>query len=81
MGPETRYSNIEREMLAVVFGLEMFHHYIWGHSDHKPLESIEMMKLTQVPPRLARMILKVKRYGFTIKYSQSKQSHPTLGNT
>lgn len=37
-GPETWYSNIEREMLAV---LEKFHH-VWGHkaiiqTDHKPL--------------------------------------------
>ena len=27
---ETRYSNIEREMLAVVHGLEKFHYYAYG---------------------------------------------------
>ena len=42
---EANYSNIEREMLAVVFALTRFHHYVFNrkvtiHSDHKPLESI-----------------------------------------
>ena len=27
---ERRYSNIEREVLAVTFGCERFHHYIYG---------------------------------------------------
>ena len=27
---ETRYAQIEREMLAMVFGLEKFHHYVYG---------------------------------------------------
>ena len=42
---ECRYANIEREMLAAVFGAERFHTYIYGRSftiesDHKSLESI-----------------------------------------
>ena len=37
---ESRYSNIEREILAVLFGLEKFHYYAYGRpvvveSDHK----------------------------------------------
>ena len=40
---ETRYTNIERECLSVVFGLGKFHTYIYGrqitvYNDHKPLE-------------------------------------------
>ena len=27
---DTRYANIEREMLAVVFGCEQFHTYVYG---------------------------------------------------
>ena len=39
---ETRYANIERELLAVLFGLERFYQYTYGRdvtvqSDHKPL--------------------------------------------
>ena len=29
-GPDTRYTNIERE-IAIIFGLERFHHYILSH--------------------------------------------------
>lgn len=76
-GPETRYSNIEREMLAVVFGLEKFHHYVWGQAvtiqtDHKPLESIALKNLANAPPRLARMLLKIQGYDFTVKYNPGK---------
>ena len=40
-----RYSNIEHEMLAIVFGIERFHHYVYGRhviveTDYKPLVSI-----------------------------------------
>ena len=52
---EYRYSNIEREMLGIVFGLERFHHYVFGRSvlvetDHKPLESIVQKNLHVAPP-------------------------------
>ena len=43
---EQKYAQIEKEMLAVVFGCERFHKLLYGNtritveSDHKPLESI-----------------------------------------
>ena len=75
---EYRYSNIEREMLGIVFGLERFHHYVFGRSvlvetDHKPLESIVQKNLHVAPPRLARMLLRVQRYHITVKYVPGKQ--------
>ena len=48
---ERRYANIERDMLAVVFGCERFHTYVYGkqiftiQSDHKPLEMIHLKNL------------------------------------
>ena len=74
---ESRYANIEREMLAVVFGLERFHTYIFGrsvlvHSDHKPLECINLKALSQAPPRLQRMLLRIQPYDATIKYRPGK---------
>ena len=47
---EARYANIEREMLAVVWGCIKFHHYLYGRkyvcqSDQKPLEDIHMKYL------------------------------------
>ena len=52
---ETRYANIERELLAVVYGCEKFHSYLYGRSfvvktDHRPLEQIHK-NLMQAPPR------------------------------
>ena len=42
---QSNYSNIEREMLSLVHGVERFHTYLYGRSftiitDHKPLEMI-----------------------------------------
>ena len=70
---ESRYSNIDRQMLGIVFGLERFHQYVYGrhvevHTDHKPLESIYTKHLFAAPPRLARMLLRIQQYDVSIKY-------------
>ena len=70
---ETRYANIERELIAVVFGCERFHTYLYGksftvESDHKPLEMIQRKPLTAAPPRLQRMLLRLQPYDVTIRY-------------
>ena len=54
---ETRYAQIEKEMLAIVFAAEKFDQYTFGHSvtvqsDHKPLESILKKPLFSAPKRL-----------------------------
>ena len=74
---ESRYANIERELLAVVYGLEKFHTYVYGkpltvYSDHKPLENIVLKQLSQSPPRLQRMLLRVQAYNFELKYKPGK---------
>ena len=74
---ESRYANIERELLAVVYGCERFHTYLFGQSftvdsDHKPLESIKLKHLRAAPPRLQRMLLRLQPYDFTIKYCPGK---------
>ena len=70
---ECRYANIERELLAVVYGCERFHTYICGsnfvvETDHKTLEIISFKNLTSAPPRLQRMLLRIQGYDMTIKY-------------
>ena len=70
---ETRYANIEREMLAVAWGCIKFHHYLYGRkfvcqTDHKPLEDIHLKHLSDAPPRLQRLLLKLQPYDITIKY-------------
>ena len=74
---ETRYAQIEKELLAVVFSLEKFHQYIYGthvniESDHKPLEIITRKQLCQAPPRLQRMLLRLQRYDYTLRYTPGK---------
>ena len=70
---EQRYSNIEREALGVVWGLERFHYFIYGksctiHTDHKPLEAIFKKKLSSCPARLQRFVLRALKYDVTVKY-------------
>ena len=52
---ETRYANIERELLAIVFACQRFNTYVLGRpftveSDHKPLEMIHQKSLASAPP-------------------------------
>ena len=56
---ESRYSQIEREALAIVFGIEHFHLYLYGHEftliiDHKPLELIYQNPKSRPSGRLER---------------------------
>ena len=55
MDTETRYANIERELLAIVFTCQRFNTYMLGRpftveSDHKPLEMIHQKSLASAPP-------------------------------
>ena len=48
---------IDSEILAVLFGVMKFHHYLYGrqfsvNSDHKPLNHIHKKNLSHAPPRL-----------------------------
>lgn len=75
---EQRYVQIEKEMLAVVFGCERFHKLIYGkddvtvESDHKPLESIMKKPIRTAPMRIQRMMLKLQPYEFTLVHSKGK---------
>lgn len=68
---ESRYSNIEREMLAALFGREKFRYYTYDRlvlveSDHKPLEAIFRKQLANTPPRIARMMLHIQKYDVSV---------------
>ena len=62
---ETRYSNIERELLGVMLAIEHFNHYTFANrvhviSDHKPLQPLFSGKmLVTSSPRTARLLLKI----------------------
>ena len=70
---EKNYSNIERETLGVVWGLERFNYYIFGkhctvNTDHKPLEAIFKKRLSSCPPRLQRFLMRALKYDVTVNY-------------
>lgn len=78
--PETCYAQIEKDMLAVVFTLNKFDQYIYGHpvtvqSDHKPLSAIASTSLRSAPKRLQGMLLKVQKYNVSIVYKPGREKH------
>ncbi|CAB3992802.1 Retrovirus-related Pol poly from transposon, partial [Paramuricea clavata] len=75
---EKRYSQTEREALAVLWGCERFHLYLYGttfdiYTDHKPLEII-YSPTSKPPARIERWGLRLQPYKFCVKYS------PGIGN-
>ena len=74
---ESRYSNIERECLAVLFGLEKFEYYLLGRevlveTDHSPLEQIFKKNLADVPSRLQRFILRCLKFDIQVQYKPGR---------
>ena len=76
---QQRYAQIEKEMLAVVFGCTKFHDHIYGmpnvevESDYKPLEAILRKPLHQAPLRLQKMIMTTQKYSLNVTYRPGKQ--------
>ena len=75
---EQRYANIKRELLAIVFGVERFHTYVFGRTfsvftDHKPLEQIQQKTLADAPARLQWMLLCLQGYDCTIIYRPGRE--------
>ncbi|KAL0839884.1 hypothetical protein ABMA28_016507 [Loxostege sticticalis] len=75
---QTRYAQIEKEMLAIVFALERFRQYIYGRADvtiqtdHKPLEALFTKPLVSVPARLQRMMMRVQGFDIKVIYTPGK---------
>ena len=74
---EQRYAQIEKELLAIVFGAERFHQFIYGatiqaETDHKPLISLFKKPLNDCPLRVQRLLLRVQRYDLDVTYTPGK---------
>lgn len=75
---ECRYSQLEKEMLAIVFSTEKFHRFIYGYkvavkTDHKPLVTIFKSSFQKVPGRLQRMRLSCVNYDLEVSYMPGSQ--------
>ena len=74
---ETRYAQIEKELLSIVFACERFHQYIYGarveaETDHKPLIPLFTKPLNQCPLRVQRMLLRLQKYDLNVQYTPGK---------
>ena len=71
------YSQIEKEMLAVLFGCTRFHYYLFGRqvtieTDHKPLVGLVVKDLNMLTARLATMRLRLLSYDFDLVWKPGK---------
>jgi len=78
---ESNYAQIEREALAIVFGVKKFHQYLFGRrftllTDHRPLTSI-FGNQTGIPSLAANCMqgcaLLLSAHQYDIKYKMSEQ--------
>lgn len=70
---ETRYSQIEREALAIKWACNHFHLYISGHpfkvvTDHQPLLPLFKGTAPHPPPRIERWAIQVQHYQMELVY-------------
>ena len=77
---ESNYSNIEYELLGVLFSMLHFKHFTYGHkvnviTDHKPLVSLFKKSLTLASPRLSRMLLCIIDYQLDVMYQPGTKMH------
>ena len=66
---ERGWSQLEKETLAVVYGLEKFDQYTYGrkvivHNDHKPLEIILAKPISQATKRVQALMMRIFRYDY-----------------
>ena len=78
---EKNYAQIEKEALAIVFGIKRFHKFLFGRqfcliTDHKPLVTIFGQK-SGIPPiaaaRLQRWASILSSYRYTIQYKRTQE--------
>ena len=79
---EKNYSQIDKEALAIVFGVKHFHQYLFGRhfmikSDHKPLQHL-LGERKGVPAmasaRVQRWALTLSAYNYTVQYVPGKDN-------
>ena len=78
---EKKYSQLDKEALAIVFGVKRFHQYLFGRrftilSDHKPLQHI-FHQDKAIPPlasaRIQRWALTLGAYDYQIMYKSGSE--------
>ena len=76
---EQRYSQTEREALAVAWGIRHFHMYVYGGvfqvaTDHKPLLPMFNNSSSKPPLRIERWLMRLQEYEYTLVYQPGKSN-------
>lgn len=74
---ETRYSTIEKELLAIVWAVKNFRPYLYGrrftiYTDHRPLAWLNSIK--EPNSKLTRWKLRLAEFDYDIVYKNGKQN-------
>ncbi|XP_059397972.1 uncharacterized protein K02A2.6-like [Carassius carassius] len=77
---EQNYAQIEREALAIVFGVRKFHQYLYGRkftlfTDHRPLTTIFGLQKgipSMAAARMQRWALLLSAHNYTIEYKRAE---------
>ena len=78
-GAEKNYQNLERECLAMIWGMEKFHYFLYGkqftlETNQKPLVSIYKKHMVEISPRIQRLIVRSFPYQpFDVQYRRGKE--------
>ena len=81
LSTKSNYSNIEHELLGLLFTITHFKHFTYGRlghiiTDHKPLLVLLFRKLlVDSLPRLTKMLIQLLDYTLDVRYQPSAQMH------
>ena len=76
---EKNYQNLEWEYMAVIWGIEKFHFYLYGkefllQTDQRPLTSIFKKHMVHVSPRIRRIAMCSWPYTFKTEWIPGKDN-------
>ena len=79
---EQKYSQLDKEALAIIFGVTRYHQYLYGchfelKTDHKPLTHIFSEKKgvpVMASARVQRWALILSAYSYTIQYKKGAEN-------
>ncbi|UYV77576.1 K02A2.6-like [Cordylochernes scorpioides] len=74
---QKQYSQIEKELLSIYYGCKKFEYLLLGHTfiiqtDHQPLLPLIQKPLTDISPRLQRIVMKLFAFDFKLQYRPGK---------
>ena len=77
---ETRYCNLQREMLAVAWAVNHYRQYVYGQrfkivNDHTPLQQIIKKDIRDTSTWLQRLLQRCQGYDLTIEYKKGVEMH------